>query len=45
MLIREETNTFIQAVQQYSGNQLKHPADCAALVETAELHALQGALA
>jgi hypothetical protein len=45
MLISEHTHTFIEAVQQYSGDQLKHAADCALLVEAAESHSLQDALA
>lgn len=45
MRISDDTHTFIDAVQQYSGNRLKHAADCALLVEAAEVHAMHTALA
>jgi hypothetical protein len=40
MRLHEATTTFIDAVQRYSGGQLKHAGDCALLVEAADEHAL-----
>jgi hypothetical protein len=45
MLISPNTKKFIDAVQQYSGDQLLHPDACALLVETASLHSMQDELA
>ncbi len=45
MHISDNTHALIDAVQQYSGNQLKHPAECALLVEASSLHGQQNALA
>ena len=45
MLISENTDKFIDAVQQYSGNQLTHAADCALLVEAARVHSMDDAFA
>jgi hypothetical protein len=45
MLISDNTDKFIDAVQQYSGNQLTHAADCALLVEAARLHSMEDAFA
>lgn len=45
MVISEHTQKFTAAVQEYSGNQLMHPADCSLLIEAASLHAKQNDLA
>jgi len=45
MHISETTHALINAVHQYSGNQLRHAADCALLVEASAMHGRQNALA
>jgi hypothetical protein len=44
MLISTNTNALIAAVQEFSGNQLKHPEDCALLAEAAALASMDAEL-
>lgn len=44
MRISPETDTYIAAVAQFSGNQLQHPDDCALLVEASALQAKEHVL-
>lgn len=45
MLISTETQTYIDAVNRFSGNALKHPEDCARLVEASRQQAMEAVLA